>query len=118
MHLTKKEAEIMNIIWNSENPISSSDILESHPHLNRNTVLVVLKKLLSNDFLEVQTTEIKGKVLTRYYAPKISKYEYDKSKIGLDRLFGFVTKFVADDIDDEELEELEKMIQDKKRISK
>lgn len=116
MRLTKKEAEIMEIIWNSDKALSSSDILEDHPELNRNTVLVILKKLLSSGFLQIQTTEIKSKVLTRFYSPKISKYEYEKSKIGADRLFGFVTKFVEDDVnDDDELEELEKIIQEKKK---
>ncbi|WP_019893187.1 BlaI/MecI/CopY family transcriptional regulator [Allobaculum stercoricanis] len=115
MHLSKKELEIMEIIWNSKEPISSSDILENHPNLNRNTVLVSLKKLLNNGYLSINKVELKSKVLMRYYVPEISKYDYDRSNIGEDRVFNFVAKFVSNDITDSEIEELEKLIQEKKK---
>lgn len=115
MHLTKKELEIMNIIWNANEPISSSDILENHPNLNRNTVLVTLKKLLTNNYISINKVELKTKVLMRYYVPEITKYEYERSSIGEDRVFNFVMKFVSNDISDSEIEELEKLIQEKKK---
>lgn len=51
----------------------------------------------------------------RYYVPEISKYDYDRSNIGEDRVFNFVAKFVSNDITDSEIEELEKLIQEKKK---
>lgn len=41
--LTKRESQIMNILWNSEQPRSAHEILLASPELSRNTIQIVLK---------------------------------------------------------------------------
>lgn len=42
--LTKRETQIMNVLWSSDEPLSAHDILVLAPELSRNTIQIVLKK--------------------------------------------------------------------------
>ena len=44
--LTKKQLEIMKILWNSPTPMIASDIEKSNPSLNINTIQACLRALM------------------------------------------------------------------------
>jgi len=43
--LSKREKEIMSILWTSEQPLKASEIVKLNPNLTMNTVQSVLTKL-------------------------------------------------------------------------
>lgn len=73
---TKRDLDVMTILWNSEVPMKASDIVEVSSDLNINTVQAVLRKLLKNGFVEVADIVYSGTVLSRVYQPKISQDDF------------------------------------------
>lgn len=74
--LTKRDFDIMTILWNSQTSMRASEIVEADSNLNINTVQAVLRKLLKNGYIEVADIVYSGTVLSRSYQPIISKNEF------------------------------------------
>ncbi|MCF0245247.1 MAG: BlaI/MecI/CopY family transcriptional regulator [Ileibacterium sp.] len=74
--LTKRETQIMNVLWNSDVPLSSNDILQKEPELSRNTIQIVLKKLTQIGFIEIAGFGYNKNALTRTFRPIVSQEEY------------------------------------------
>ena len=70
--LSKRELDVMNVLWEAGRPMIASDIPGVQPSLSINTVQSVLKKLLMRNFIEVDKIVHSGTVLTRSYRPIIS----------------------------------------------
>lgn len=79
--LTKRELDIMNILWDSEAPKTAAMIIKAQPELTMNTVQSVLRKLLKNKFIKVADIVYSGTVLSRSYAPAISREDYILNKM-------------------------------------
>lgn len=79
--LTKRELDIMNILWDSEAPKTAAMIIKAQPELTMNTVQSVLRKLLKNKFIKVADIVYSGTVLSRSYAPTISREDYILNKM-------------------------------------
>lgn len=114
---TKKEYEIMNVLWDQERPLSSTDILERTEGLPQSTIQVVLRKLLKEKLIEVKNVTIHTKVATREFSPTLSREEYIGNLLGKGNSFRFAAQFIQKNEDKEELDRLEKMIQEKKEES-
>ncbi len=114
---TKKEYEIMNVLWDQERPLSSADILERTEGLPQSTIQVVLRKLLKEKLIEVKNVTIHTKVATREFSPTLSREEYIGNLLGKGNSFRFAAQFIQKNEDKEELDRLEKMIQEKKEES-
>ena len=74
--LTKKQLEIMKILWNSPTPMIASDIEKNNPSLNINTIQACLRALMKAEYIKVADIVYSGTVLTRSYTPCVSKEEY------------------------------------------
>ena len=74
--LTKKQLEIMKILWNSPTPMIASDIEKSNPSLNINTIQACLRALMKAEYIKVADIVYSGTVLTRSYTPCVSKEEH------------------------------------------
>lgn len=74
--LSKRELDVMNVLWEAGKPMIASDIPGVHQSLSINTVQSVLKKLLAREFIEVDKIVHSGTVLTRSYRPIITSEEY------------------------------------------
>lgn len=113
---TKKQLEVMKILWNSEEPMIASDIVQQNPELNINTVQACLRSLLKNNSIKVADIVYSGTVLTRSYTPTITNEEY------LGKFYKDIVKnrssMLVSLIDTEtsldELDRLEKLIEQKK----
>ena len=64
-----RELEILNILWNSDTALTSSDIVEAGNRLSQSTVQAVLRKLLKEELVEVEGVTHSGNVLSRTYRP-------------------------------------------------
>ncbi|TCL57613.1 penicillinase repressor [Kineothrix alysoides] len=123
-NLTKREKEIMNILWDSDKPLMAAEIACKGKNLTINTVRAVLTKLSSMDLILVTGVEYSGTVLSRCYQPSQSKKIYNMQK--------FVDSFLSEGLSTsnlvatllekehdttrymQELDELERLVNEKK----
>lgn len=81
IHLTKRENQILDILWDASTPMTASDIVSEYPALTKSTVQAVLRKLLTNNYIEVADIVHSGTVLCRRYQPTISRSQYISSQL-------------------------------------
>ena len=121
--LSRRELDVMNVLWAEGKPLIASDIPERQPELSINTVQSVLKKLLQRGFIEVADIVQSGTVLSRSYVPVIKPEEYAvkyvKSEIYpfdkiISRMRYLNALFDSEENDEKLIEELERFIQEKK----
>lgn len=82
--ITKRDIDIMNILWDSSVTMTASDIIRANSELTMNTVQAVLRKLLKSNLIEVADIVYSGTVLSRSYKPVISAEDFAVSKISTD----------------------------------
>lgn len=113
--LTKKELQLMTVLWNSSVALSANDISNINPDLNKNTIQVVLKKLLDKDLIKVDNIGYSGTVLTRLYVAVVSQEKYVSQTLTNQTMKKLVANFIdsSDTMDD--LSEIEKRIAQKKK---
>lgn len=105
----------MNILWNSDEPLSQNDIATTHPELNKNTIQAVLKKLLEADFIKIENIGYSGTVLTRQYAPKVDQADYLSESISKDAAYRIAARFIEKEAGIDEIDKLETLIERKKK---
>lgn len=115
--LTKKQLEVMKILWNNSSPMIASEIEENNPSLNINTIQARLRALLKSEYIKIADIVYSGTVLTRSYTPCVSKEEYFsesfKDIVGSSP-FSLFASLIDSETDAEELEQLEQLIAKKK----
>lgn len=67
--LNARELDVLNILWKSGKPMTSTDIVNEMRGLTQSTVIAVLRKLLGDKLVEVCGVTHSGKVLSRTYRP-------------------------------------------------
>ncbi len=80
--LTKKQLQVMRVLWNSYAALMSSDISNIDKTLNPKTVQLCLKQLLERGYIRVEDIAYSGTVLSRRYVPTITVEEYLKNTYG------------------------------------
>lgn len=117
MKLTGRELEIMNLLWESDVPLTAKGIINIKPSLPMNTVQWALKNLLKKKYIKVSGVEYSNTVLTRNYVPAISTEEYmvnQLTKSELSKKFsveGVMAALLKDKSDEETIEKLEELLQ-------
>ena len=124
---TRREQDVLEVLWNGEKPMTASEIVGANPDLTMNTVQAVLRKLLGQKIIEVADIVYSGTVLSRSYRPIISHDEFIASQFSqdLERLNKTISKpallktlFDAEKDRDRvkaEIEELEQMLAEYKK---
>lgn len=117
--ISQAEMEIMNIIWNNKNPLTSNEIMTLIPNnqWKTTTVLTLISRLVEKGFLKVEK-----KWRNHLYSYIISENEYKKicSKSFLNEFYQgsiknfFSTLYSDGEISQNDLDEL-KSILDKRR---
>ena len=115
--LTKRESEIMEILWDNNNAMSANDIMISSNNISLATIQQSLQKLLKMNYVYVSGIGKNKKAITRLYRPSISEADYISSFINQSTSLKIASNFIEQTEDDEILEELSKLIE-KKRKSK
>lgn len=116
--LPESELEIMMIIWESGDPVTSAYVMEKLPKENKwanTTVLNFLARLVDRGFLALSK---QGRI--NYYTPLVKEDDYlhQESKSFLDKMhMGSIKNFVAalydgSAINEEDLIELKKYVEE------
>ncbi|CUX18508.1 Penicillinase repressor [Clostridium sp. C105KSO15] len=124
LSLTKREMDVMTILWESNTPLVASEITKMDDSLNINTVQAVIRKLLDKKYIEVADIVYSGTVLTRSYRPTLSKKEMtvqrfigqfqENDKVSIPNL---VTTLLKHEKNEQEvIEELEAMLEERKKM--
>lgn len=67
--LNAREMDVLNILWKSKKPMTSTDVVNEKGDLTQSTAIAVLRKLLRDELVEVSGVTHSGKVLSRTYRP-------------------------------------------------
>lgn len=67
--MNPRELDVLNILWKTDEPMTSTDIVNEQRGLTQSTVIAVLRKLLKDGLVEVSGVTHSGKVLSRTYRP-------------------------------------------------
>ena len=117
--ITKKQLEIMKILWSSDKPLIASEILKRNDSLNINTVQACLRALVNKQFIKVADIVYSGTVLTRSYTPIVTQDEYldfaYQDIVGKGKSSSLIASLIDSETSPEELDLIEKMIQQKKQ---
>lgn len=114
MRLTKREDQVMEVLWNSEQPLAASAIKEQFKEdVSIYTIQQVLQRLLTKKYIKVERIVQQGKTLMREYKPLISQAEHIQMFINMKTNFDLATHFVNESNDLESILQLEKMIEEK-----
>lgn len=112
--LSKRQYEIMCIMWNADRPLLASEIVKSRDDLNINTVQSSLKSLVEKEYIEVADITHSRTVLARTYQPLVSKELYLQemcSELDDDLgAWGIVAALAEQETDIRKLDKLEKLI--------
>lgn len=65
--MNKNEIDILKILWNSQQPMTLSDIVENSRELSKSSVNTILARLLKAGLIEIAGITYSGKVLSRTY---------------------------------------------------
>lgn len=73
--LTKRQEDVMNILWDAKEPIIASEIVKTGTDLNINTVQAALRSLIKKNYIEVAEIVYSGTVLARSYRAIVKREE-------------------------------------------
>ena len=65
--MNKREREILNVLAESPEPMTSTQVCNARRSFTQSTVIAVLRKLLGEGLIETRGVTHSGKVLTRLY---------------------------------------------------
>lgn len=112
--LTKRDLDIMEILWKQKEPIAICDIQKEIPELSKNSIQQVLKRLLNRDYVHVANISQNKKALMREFLPNITKEQYFSSFLDTETFLQLSASFIAQCDDMAVIDHLQKEI-DKKR---
>lgn len=117
--LTRRQEDIMRILWDADRPLIASEIEKMQDDLNINTVQATLRALIKKNAIEVADIVYSGTVLSRSYRPilkrdqVITQYDNVISKILKDK--NLIAQYVDQVNDLDTIKELENLIKEKKK---
>jgi BlaI family penicillinase repressor len=121
MELTKSEMEIMDVFWESEVPLSRSDLLarSTQKSWKDSSVHILLNGMLQKGVIEEAGFVKRSKTYGRTFAPTLTREEYFATTIfshtHKPKIVGlFAALLKRKDITDDQLAEIEKLVQERK----
>ena len=122
-NLTKREKEIMEVLWTSPKSLVASEIAQKGGGMSLNTVQAILRKLLKNGLIKVNEIVYSGTVLSRSYIPTISPETFEIQRLLSEQKDITTSRFVATLLEQEqepekllnEINELETLLKAKRK---
>lgn len=111
--LTKRQNEVMSVLWGSDLPLSANQICNENESLNMNTVQQVLKALLKMQFIKVEDIRYSNTVLTRLYSPVVKQADYLQFLLGNNSTFDLTSSLIDRNKNLNELKQLQILIEKK-----
>lgn len=117
--LTRRQQDIMNILWESDTPLIASEIEKRRDDLNINTVQSTLRTLVKKNYVEIADIVYSGTVLSRSYRPLIKREQvWSEFDFGVKNILSKTHLFAqyVDEINDlDTILSLEETLQKKKK---
>ena len=81
MRLSKKELEVMHVLWESKVPMTATDIVEASAHVEGRTwklksIYIILNALIEKEAIILSTMKPTQTNSAKAFAPTITKEEY------------------------------------------
>ena len=121
MELTRSEMEIMDVLWESGEPLSRSDLLEKSENKSwkDSSVHILLNGLLAKGAIREAGLVKRSKTYGRTFAPTLTREEYFATTIFSHRckpeIVGlFAALLSREDITREQLDEIGTMVENRK----
>lgn len=122
MKLTKSELEVMETLWQAERPLARFEILEEsvNPSWSPSTIHILLNGLLKKEAIREAGFVKRKKTYGRLYAANISRESFYSETLfrgkGVQSIPAFFSMLLkSDDLTEETLDELEQMLEERKR---
>lgn len=121
MELTKSEMQIMDVLWDSDVPLSRADLLERSEDKTwkDSSVHILLNGLLKKSAIREVGFVKRSKTYGRTFAPTLTREQYFATTIfshaRKPEIIGlFAALLKRKDITDDQLNEIEKLVQERK----
>lgn len=111
--LTKRQNEVMSVLWNSDSPLSANQICGKDESLNMNTVQQVLRTLLKIQFIKIEDIGYSNTALTRLYSPVLKQNDYLQFLLGNNSTFDLTSSLIDNNQNLHELKQLQVLIEKK-----
>ena len=122
MELTKSEMQIMDVLWESDAPVSRSDLLERSEEKTwkDSSVHILLNGLLAKDAIHEVGLVKRSKTYGRTFIPMMTREEYFATTIfshtHKPQLVGLIQALLSrEDITASEIEQIEELVKEKKK---
>ena len=122
MELTKSEMEIMDVLWETQKPLSRSDLLEHSEEKSwkDSSVHILLNGLLQKGAIREAGVVKRSKTYGRTFAPTLTREEYFATTIFSHRhkpeIIGlFAALLKREDITKEELEQISALVAERQK---
>ena len=76
LRITPMGIEILNVLWEAGEALTAKQITERSPVLKKNSVNVLVKRMMDDGYLKVDHVQYSGTVLARAYAPMMTYTEF------------------------------------------
>ena len=76
LRITPMGIEILNVLWEAGEALTAKQITERSPVLKKNSVNVLVKRMMDDGYLKVDHVQYSGTVLARAYAPTMTYTEF------------------------------------------
>lgn len=113
--LTKRDYDVMDVLWNHTEPLSAKEIQKEVPGLPDNSVHLILKRLMEKEYVYVANISQRHRKLMREFLPSISREQYVASLMDKKSLMQLSASFIRQCSDMEMIERLQQEIDKKKR---
>lgn len=113
--LTKRELDVMEILWHTHHQMSANEIQEKSDNVSIYTIQQVLQRLLEKGYIKVSGYGKSTKTIMRYYEKILNESEYVQSFVENNTLFDLTANFISNTSDIVELEKLKKIINEKEK---
>ena len=122
MELTKSEMEIMDVLWETQKPLSRSDLLEHSEEKSwkDSSVHILLNGLLQKGAIREAGVVKRSKTYGRTFAPTLTREEYfattifsHRHKPEIEGLFAALLK--REDISQEALEQIATLVSERQK---
>lgn len=124
INLSNNEYRVMEVFWKEQRSITRAEILERMKQCenwNPASINMVMSKLLKKGYIKAVNSDY-----IRLYDALVSRDDYTAEYVvngtpgrkNKERLFSVVSGLIKSDIDDEDIEALKKMLEDRKQRRK
>lgn len=81
--MTKSERQVMELLWQSDRPLSCTEIIEMSENKTwkDSYVQALIKTLMKKGIVKIETFELISRSYARKFAPAMSKSEYAAQRI-------------------------------------